>query len=105
MKATGFRRVSAARRNSRFSRWSSGRSVRPAVEAPGGEGPARFLRDRGVDLVICGRIGSASQRSLVDEGIKFFGGVSGRVDQVMASYMDGALEPAADFNDYEELQG
>lgn len=55
--------------------------------------------------MICGRIGSASQRSLVDEGIKFFGGVSGRVDQVMASYMDGALEPAADFNDYEELQG
>lgn len=70
-----------------------------SVETPDCGDFVRFLRDRGIDLVICGRIGSASQRALLEEGIKLFGGVSGRADQVMASYLNGALDPVADFKD------
>ena len=63
---------------------------------------AMFLRECGVDLVICGRIGRGSRQRLMEEGIKFFGGVSGPVERVLSAYLDGSLEAAGDFNDYEE---
>ena len=74
----------------------------PTVAAPENEAPAAFLRGYAVDLVICGRIGRASQQNLLEEGIKFFGGVSGRADRALTAYLDGTLEAAADFNDYED---
>ncbi|MBS1369686.1 MAG: hypothetical protein HPZ91_06980 [Lentisphaeria bacterium] len=69
---------------------------------PGGNAAERFLRECGVDLVICGRIGEGSRRRLMDEGIKFFGGVSGPVERVLCAYLDGSLEAVADFDDFEE---
>lgn len=69
---------------------------------PGGRETAPFLRECKVDLVLCGRIGSGSRQRLMEEGIKFFGGVSGPVERVLSAYLDGSLEAAGDFNDYEE---
>lgn len=69
---------------------------------PGERAREPFLRECGVDLVICGRIGRGSRRRLMEEGIKFFGGVSGARERVLSAYLDGSLEPAADFDDHEE---
>jgi len=74
----------------------------PTIVFQENETPAMLLRGYGVDLVICGRIGRTAGQSLMDEGIKFFGGVSGRSDQVLASYLAGTLEAAFDFTDHEE---
>lgn len=74
----------------------------PVIAAPEQEAHAVFLRGYAVDLVICGRIGRTAQQSLIEEGIKFFGGVSGRADQTLSAYLDGTLEAAADFIDREE---
>lgn len=74
----------------------------PTTVFPEREAPAMLLLGYGVDLVICGRIGRTSQQDLQEEGIKFFGGVSGRADQVLSAYLDGTLEPASDFVDYDE---
>ncbi len=74
----------------------------PTVAAPEGETHAVFLRGYAVDLVICGRISRTAQQSLLEEGIKFFGGVSGRADQALSAYLDGTLETTADFNDGED---
>lgn len=74
----------------------------PAVAAPERETPAAFLRGYAVDLVICGRIGRDMQQRLLEEGIKFFGGASGRADRALSAYLDGTLETEADFTDYEE---
>ena len=80
-----------------------GKVGEPTVAAPQGETHAVFLRGYAVDLVICGRINRAAQQSLLEEGIKFFGGVSGRADQALSAYLDGTLEAEADFNDEEEF--
>lgn len=69
---------------------------------PGGRETGSFLRECKVDLVICGRIGLRSRQRLMEEGIKFFGGVSGPVERALSAYLDGSLEAAGDFNDYEE---
>jgi len=80
-----------------------GKVGEPTVAAPDGGTHAVFLRGYDVDLVICGRIGRTAQQNLLEEGIKFFGGVSGRADQALSAYLDGTLEPEADFNDEEEF--
>ena len=38
---------------------------------------AGFLKDRGVEAIICGGIGSGAVNALADAGIKVYGGVSG----------------------------
>src|SRR5690606_13449787 len=77
----------------------------PTVAAPAGGTHAVFLRGYAVDLVICGRISRTAQQSLLEEGIKFFGGVSGRADRALSAYLDGTLEAAADFSDGEDELG
>lgn len=79
-----------------------GKIGEPTVATPDAETHAVLLRGYAVDLVICGRISRAAQQSLLEEGIKFFGGVSGRADRALAAYLDGTLETATDFNDGEE---
>ncbi len=81
---------------------ASGQAGTPTVAVPAGGNPAFLLRDHAVDLVICGKIGRKTQQSLLEEGIKFFGGVSGRSDQTLTAYLDGTLELEMDFTDHEE---
>lgn len=73
----------------------------PAVGTPENESAAVFLRGFSVDLVICGRIGRSAQRKLLEEGVKFFAGISGRADRALTAYLDGTLEAETDFTDYE----
>ena len=51
---------------------------------------AGFLRDRGVDALICGGIGGA-QAALREIGIQVYGGVSGGADEAAAALAGGEL--------------
>ena len=52
---------------------------------------AGFLKEQGVDVLICGGIGGGAQNALTDAGIKFFGGVQGSADQAVVAYVCGTL--------------
>ena len=58
---------------------------------------AGFLRQHGVDLLICGGIGGGARQALFDEGITLVGGASGNVDGVLKAYLDGTLKLDAGF--------
>ena len=51
-----------------------------------------FLKDNGVDVLICGGIGGGAQNALTSAGIKFFGGVKGSCDDAIAAYIKGELD-------------
>lgn len=53
---------------------------------------ADFLKDRGVDTLICGGIGGGAQMALTEAGIKFYGGVTGKADDAVAALLEGKLE-------------
>ena len=50
-----------------------------------------FLAQAKVDALICGGIGGGAQAALKEAGISFFGGVSGKPDEAVRSYLDGTL--------------
>lgn len=52
---------------------------------------AGFLKELGVDVLICGGIGGGAQNALAEAGIMLFGGVSGDADQAVADYLNGRL--------------
>ena len=52
---------------------------------------AGFLKDNGVDVLICGGIGGGAQTALKEAGIELFGGVSGSADDAVADYLAGTL--------------
>jgi predicted Fe-Mo cluster-binding NifX family protein len=68
-----------------------------------------FLKDNGVDVLICGGIGGGAQNALTQAGIKFFGGVQGSADQAVVAYVCGKLDynPDAkcDHHDHEHGEG
>ena len=51
-----------------------------------------FLKDSGVDTLICGGIGGCGQRLLAENGIRLFGGVSGNADEAVEKLIAGTLE-------------
>lgn len=53
---------------------------------------AGFLRDLGVDTLICGGIGAGAQNALTDMGIKFYGGVTGSADEAVDALINGTLQ-------------
>lgn len=53
---------------------------------------AGFLKSNNVDVLICGGIGGGAQTALKNVGIEFFGGVSGKVDDVIDSFLQGKLK-------------
>ncbi len=53
---------------------------------------AGFLKDRNVDVLICGGIGGGAQVALTEAGIKFYGGVRGDADDVVLDYLAGNLQ-------------
>ena len=52
---------------------------------------AGFLKQHGVDTLICGGIGSSAQMALDKAGIKLYGGVSGEADTAVNDLLTGQL--------------
>ena len=52
---------------------------------------AGFLKNNGVDVLICGGIGGGAQNALASAGIKLFGGVSGDADAAVEALLKDAL--------------
>ena len=50
-----------------------------------------FLKELGVEVVICGGIGGGAQNALLNKGIRFFGGVKGDCDQAVQAYLADTL--------------
>lgn len=50
-----------------------------------------FLREQGVDTVICGGIGEGAQMALAQAGIQLFGGASGDAVQAAKDLLQGTL--------------
>lgn len=53
---------------------------------------ARFLKERGVDVVICGRIGPHAREAIEGEHMLIFDGVTGGADDVVDMFLQGTLE-------------
>lgn len=70
---------------------------------------ADFLKNKGVDVLICGGIGGGAQNALTEAGIKFFGGVQGSADSAVLAYLQGKLtyNPGVhcDHHDHEHGEG
>ena len=52
---------------------------------------AGFLKDRGVDTLICGGIGGGARAALGESGIEFYPGVTGDADQNVTALLAGKL--------------
>jgi len=52
---------------------------------------AREVADLGVDVLICGAISHALERSLIGAGIEVNGFICGNIDLVTEAYLDGRL--------------
>ncbi len=53
---------------------------------------AGFLKDAGVDVLICGGIGAGAQNALAEAGIQFYGGVTGQADEAVAAFLADKLD-------------
>ncbi len=60
------------------------------------EAVARELKQRGVDVVICGSIGEHARAALENEHILLFTGVTGGADDVLEMFLQGNLECGGD---------
>ena len=52
---------------------------------------AGFLRERGVDTLICGGIGGGARTALAEAGITLYPGASGEADAQVAALLAGSL--------------
>lgn len=52
---------------------------------------AGFLKEHGVEVLICGGIGAGAQAALTEAGIKFYGGVIGDADDAVRALLSGKL--------------
>lgn len=62
------------------------------------EAVAKFLKEQGVDLVICGGIGEGARSAINDEHMILFSGVTGGADDVVQRFLDGELDYGTDAN-------
>ena len=49
---------------------------------------AGFLKDNGVNVLICGGIGGGAKMALAEAGIELYGGVSGEADSVVLDFLN-----------------
>lgn len=71
-----------------------GKVVQSVVVNAGGEGHgalAGFLKEKGVDTLICGGIGGGAKQALAEAGIRLYGGVLGEADKAVESLLAGEL--------------
>lgn len=62
------------------------------TEGAGHGALAGFLKERGVDVLICGGIGGGAQAALAAAGIRLYGGVSGSADEAVRRLAEGTLD-------------
>lgn len=53
---------------------------------------AGFLKEAGVEVLICGGIGGGAKTALSEAGIKLYGGVTGSSDSAVEALLNGTLE-------------
>lgn len=65
-----------------------------SCDGAGHEVLANVLEEMGIEVLICGGIGSGAQSALMDAGIDFVAGVKGNCDEAVERYLNGELEDA-----------
>ncbi len=70
----------------------------------GHEALAAFLKERGIDTVICGGIGAGMYDALSMIGIKVYGGIKGYADAAVQALMMGVLayQPQATCHEHDD---
>ncbi len=71
-----------------------GKVTASEVEDTNGSGHgalAGFLKERGVDVLICGGIGAGAKNALAEAGIQLYAGACGDADAQVASFLEGNL--------------
>jgi FKBP-type peptidyl-prolyl cis-trans isomerase 2/predicted Fe-Mo cluster-binding NifX family protein len=71
-----------------------GKAVSSELVSAGGAGHealAAFLKEHGVDVLICGDIGDGAEAALREQGIELCAGASGDADEAVAAYIRGDL--------------
>lgn len=63
---------------------------------------AGFLKDSGVDVVICGGIGGGAKQMLSSAGIQLISGIEGSIDSAVNSYLSGNLSDLGGACNHEE---
>lgn len=79
----------------KFYEVENGEVLSSAVISTGGASHgaiADFLKEKGVDKLICGGLGEGAQEKLKQNGIVFFGGVSGAADEAVFKLLKNELE-------------
>ena len=66
---------------------------------------AGVLKDRGVDLLICGGIGGGAVNALANAGIEVVSGASGNTDDAVEAYLHGDLVSSGTNCDHHEHHG
>lgn len=61
-----------------------------------------FLKDSGVDVVICGGIGDGAKQMLSSAGIQLISGIEGSIDSAVNSYLSGSLRDLGGACNHEE---
>lgn len=54
-------------------------------------GMAAFLKDLGIDVLICGGIGGGAKNALTEAGITFYPYVQGDAEEAVRAYLNGTL--------------
>lgn len=75
------------------------------TDGAGHEALAGVLGNRGINVLICGGLGSGAEAALTGAGIKVCSGAQGSADQAVADYLAGSLESAGvncDHHDHNE---
>ena len=74
-------------------------------DGTGHEALADLLADKGVNVLICGGMGSGAKAALEDAGLEVYSGQSGEADDVVEAYLKGEIESQGvncDHHDHEE---
>lgn len=53
---------------------------------------AGFLKENGIEVLICGGIGGGAQTALADAGIRLYGGVQGNADAAVIAFLQSRLD-------------
>ncbi|MDO5562774.1 MAG: P-loop NTPase [Synergistaceae bacterium] len=73
------------------------------AEDSGHEALGAFLKEHGVDLLICGGIGGGAKQVLAEAGIDLVSGVSGNIEDAVKGYLAGEIkdDPSAECTHHE----
>ncbi|HEY4534058.1 MAG TPA: NifB/NifX family molybdenum-iron cluster-binding protein [Fusobacterium sp.] len=62
------------------------------TEGEGHSSLAGFLKNKGVDILICGGMGGGAKMALAAQGIEFYPGVSGNADMAVEAFLRKELQ-------------